>query len=595
MKQFLITVGAVLTAFILFFIGVPFLLITMVAASSKPTTPSSVTLLVDLRQGLTDQSKADPFAFITGRPLSTMDIVTSLYHAADDSKVKSVLIRLPEGGIAPAAAEEIRTAVRYVRSKNKTVIAHSQGLYPDTMVVASYMIGSAATEFWMQPHSAFQVTGIATENTFFKRAFDKYGVTPQFEQRYEFKNAVNPYLQSDFTPAHREATLSWMGSIYDSLLSSVVVDRKDLKMDLPKLKAVLEAGPYGAEQAKEMGLITKLGQVHEAEEAAKAKGGADTELMDVESYAATVTSTGAQTIAVINGEGAIMTGKGGGGFGGGEPEMLSDDIAQAFYDAVDNDKVKAIVFRVSSPGGSDTASEQIAQAIKYAQDSGKPVVISMGNYAASGGYWISAGANAIVANPTTLTGSIGVYGGKLAIGDAAARFGVDFRQIGVGGEYAGAYASGKPFTEKQHAAISTWIDGIYNAFVERVAKGRKLPVERVKEIAKGRVWTGAQAKERGLVDDLGGFYAAVDKAKALAKIDKDTKVKLVSYPNNKSPFAMFGKGVEASVKGFEALSFLGWASTDPRAEAIMKEAKQARLREQGASVLAPEPYQPSAR
>lgn len=592
MKQFFITVAAVFAAFVLFFVGVPFLLITMIAAASKPTTPSAITLVVDLREGLTDQSRADPFAFITGRPLSTMDIVTSLYHAADDSKVKSVLIRLPEGGLMPAAAQEIRTAVRYVRSKNKPVYAHSQGLYPSTMVLASYTVGTAATEFWMQPRSSFQVTGIATEEMFLKRAFDKYGITPQFQQRYEYKNAVNPYLQSDFTPAHREATLSWMGSVYDSLISDAAIDRKDAKLDAVKLKTILEAGPYSAEKAKELGLITNLGQVEEIEEAAKAKGGADTQLMDIESYAATTVSTGSQTIAVINGEGPIMTGKGSGSGFGSEAQMLSDDVAQAFYDAVDNDKVKAIVFRVSSPGGSDTASEQIARAMAYAKKSGKPVVVSMGDYAASGGYWISAGANAIVANPTTLTGSIGVYGGKMAIGEAASRFGVDFRQIGVGSDYAGAYSAGKPFTEKQTQAISNWMDTIYNAFIGHVAEGRKLAPERVREIAKGRVWTGAQAKQLGLVDETGGFYAAVAKAKQLAKIGDDVKVKLVNYPNNKSPFAMFGKGVEASAKGFEALSFLGWAASDPRAQMIMKEARDARLREQGASVLAPEPYAP---
>lgn len=588
MKQFLITLAAVFTAFVLFFVGVPFLLITVIAASTKPTTPSAVTLLIDLREGMTDQTKPAPFDFITGRSLSTMDIVTALYHAADDDKVKSVLIRLPEGGISPAAAEEIRAAVRHVRASNKTVIAHSQGLYPSTMVMASYMLGSSATEFWMQPRSSFQVTGIATEDMFFKRAFDKYGVEPQFEQRMEFKNAVNPFLQSDYTPAHREATLSWMGSIYDSLLAAVVTDRKDLKMDVPKLKSVLEAGPYSAEKAKEMGLITKIGQVREAEDAAKAKGG---ELMDVRAYASTIMPSGGDSIAVIGGEGPILTGKGGGAFGG-EAEMLSDDIANSFYEAIDDNKVKAIIFRVSSPGGSDTASEQIAEAVRAAKKAGKPVVISMGDYAASGGYWVSAEASAIVANPSTLTGSIGVYGGKMAIGDALARFGVDVRQIGVGGDYAQAFSSGEGFTPTQRAAISSWIDEIYAAFIDRVAKGRKLTPERVREIAKGRVWTGAQAKELGLVDEVGGFYAAVNKAKALAKISDKTKVRLVNYPNAKSPFAAFGSSVEVGVKGFEALSFLGWAMSDPQADALMREAKEARLRQEGANVLAPEPYRP---
>jgi protease IV len=593
MKQFLITVAAVLTAFVLFFVGLPILLVSFIAGASKPTTPSAVTLLIDLREGLSDQTKPDPFSFITGRDLSTLEVVTALHNAARDSKVKSVFIRLPEGGMAPAAAEEIRLAVRDVRAANKVVIAHSQGLYPDTMVAASYAVGASATEMWMQPRSGFQVTGISIESMFLKRAFDKYGVTPQFEQRYEYKNAVNQYLYSDYTPAHRESTLSWMNSIYDSLLGAVVTDRKDMKMDLPKLKAVLAAGPYSAEKAKELGLITKVGQVNEAETFALSKGGANTELMDIRDYADTVTSSGSQTIAVIGGEGAIMTGKGGSGFGG-ETQILSDDLSAAFYEAIKDDKVKAIVFRVSSPGGSDTASEQIAQAVKAAKDSGKPVVVSMGDYAASGGYWISAGASSIVANPTTLTGSIGVFGGKMAINDAAARFGVDFKQIGVGGDYAQAYGS-KPWTPEQRASISGWVDGIYDAFIDKVATGRKMAPEKVREIAKGRVWTGAQAKQLGLVDELGGFNQAVAKAKTLAKISKDTEVKLKNFSSSNSPFGGLGQGVKMSTKGFEALSFVGWAASDPHAQAVIREASQARLRENGASVLAPEPFTPSSR
>lgn len=590
MKQFLITVGAVLTAFFLFFIALPFILIVSIAAASKPVAPSSVTLLVDLREGLTDQSRPTPFDFITGKSLSTMDVVQALHNAASDPKVKSVLIRLPEGGMMPAAAEEIRAAVLHVRKANKTVIAHSQGLYPDTLVMASYAVGASASELWMQPRSAFHVTGIATESLFYKRAFDKYGISPEMEQRYEYKNAVNPYLYSDFTPEHREATLSMLGGIYESLTSAVAQDRPEKKRDAAALRAVLEAGPYSAEKALELGLITKLGQVHEAEREALSKGDANTALLDVRDYNRMSTSSGSVTIAVINAEGPIMTGKGVPQAFGGDAQILSDDTSKAFYDAIDNDSVKAIIFRVSSPGGTDTASEQIAQAVKAAKDAGKPVIVSMGDYAASGGYWISADASAIVANPSTLTGSIGVYGGKLAIGDALSRFGLDMRQIGVGGDYAGAYAAGKEFTPAQKASISGWIDQVYEAFIQKVAKGRNLAPEKVRDIAKGRVWTGAQAQKIGLVDKLGGFYTAVDEAKKLAKISDNTKVKLVNYPNHNSPFAAFGAAADSATNGLKALSFFGWAMSDPQAEAVMRDVKRARMQEEGANVLAPQPY-----
>lgn len=591
MKQFLITVAAVVSAFVLFFIGLPFLLLVTLAASTKPQTPSEVALSIDLREGLTDQSLDDPFAFITGEGLSTLEIVTTLHNAASDPKVKSLLIRLPEGGMSPAAAEEIRNAVREFRAANKIVIAHSQGLYPDTLVAASYMVGSAASELWMQPNASLQVTGIASESMFFKRAFEKYGITPQFEQRYEFKNAVNPYLYSDYTPAHREATLSWMGSIYNSVLANIASDRK---IEVSKLQGMLETGVYSADAAQKAGLIDKLGQVHDAEEAALKKGGSQIELIDIRDYAKTMPrSSGKATIAVIGGEGAIMTGTNGSSFNS-EPMMMSDDVARAFFDAINDKDVKAIVFRVSSPGGSDTASEQILSALQAAKKANKPVVVSMGEYAASGGYWVSSDASAIIANPTTLTGSIGVYGGKFSIGEGLGRFGVDLKSVHVGSDLSQMYNAGTEFTPEQRASFSKQIDETYNEFIARVSKGRKLPEDKVREIAKGHVWTGEQAKKLGLVDDLGGFYVALAKAKSLAKIADNEKVKLVRYPQNRSPFSMFNSSVESAHSGLQALSLINWAMSDPQAKAALREMSQARLRSQGANVLANEPLQASS-
>jgi protease-4 len=593
MKQFLITLAAVITAMIVVFIGIPVMLIAMAASSSGPKHHGNVVVSIDLRGGLSDQSRSGPFDFLTGSSLSTMKIVSSLHSMADDPNVKAVIIRLPEGGMAPAAAEEIRAGIRYVRAANKPVLAHSQGLYPDTMVAASYMVGAASSEMWMQPNASFQVTGMGTTNLFLKRAFDKYGIKASFEQRYEYKNAVNQYLYDDYTPAHREATLSWMGSIYDNMIKNVAEDRKSTQ---EAIKTILEAGPYGADEAKAKGLITKIGQLSEMEIAAKKLGGDKTEIIDISDYSSThkKPAKGQAVIAVINGEGAILTGTDTGGGFNEESMMASDVVSKAFDSAIKDKNVKAIVFRVSSPGGSDTASEQIADAIERAKAAKKPVIISMGNYAASGGYWISAGATKIVSNPSTLTGSIGVYGGKMAIGDAASRFGLDFRDIGVGSDYALAYSEAQDFSPKQRATIAGWIDHIYNSFVARVAKGRNIPEARVREIAKGRVWTGEQALGLKLVDKLGGFYVAVDEAKAAAKLGKDS-VKIVEYSADSSPFGKFGASVKATMRGMKALSFIGWAMSDPKAEMVIERMKTERLHANGANVYAPEPYATSVR
>ena len=591
MKQFMITLTAAIVALIIVLVGLPIALISVLAAS-KPHTTGDVVVSLDLRSKLSDQSQSAPFDFFTGKNLSTMEIVQTLHRAADDTHVKAVFIRLPEGGMSPSAAEEIRDAIIYVRRASKPVIAHSQGMYPDTMVVSTYMLGSAASELWMQPRSSFQVTGITTSTMFMKRAFDKYGVTAQYEQRYEFKNAVNPYLYDDYTPAHREATLSWMGSIYQSMLNNIAHDRR---MDVAKLQQTLEAGPYGAEQALDLGLVTHLGQVHDAQAAAMKRGDDNTQVVDLQDYEKTLyPDARGDVIAVIDGEGAIMTGKGSGGIGS-QPTMMSDDISNAFYMVAKDPKVRAVVFRVSSPGGSDTASEQIAMAMQAAKEAGKPVVVSMGEYAASGGYWISSGASSIVADPSTLTGSIGVFGGKFAYGDALSKFGIDIRDITVGSDYSAAFSQEKGFTPEQRAALSSWIDQIYNGFIVHVASGRNIPEDQVREIAKGRVWTGEQAVGLHLVDKTGGFYDAVDEAKRLAKIDASADVQLVPYGEKGGKLGSFGSSVQMAFAGMKTLSFLGWAMNDPKAEAAMNAVADERLREEGATVMAPKPYQASGR
>jgi len=587
MKQFLITAAGVFAGLILFLVGVPIALIAVAANAAGPeSTPAKAVLELDLRDPLTDQSPQNPLAGLGHRSKSVMGIIESLHRAESDDRVKGLLVRLPEGGMEPGAADELRQAIRRFRAAGKPVFAHSQGLYPSGVVTATYMLGAAADEFWMQPASSFQVTGLASEDLFLKRFFDKYGVKADYEQRYEYKSAVNGYLHDDYTPAHREEQLSWMSAIYGANLAAAAQDRK---LSPDALRKTLEAGPYLAEEAQTLKLIDRLGQVRDAEQALLKRAGDDAEPLDIDDYGRgrrRIPSTG-PSVAVIEAEGAIITGKDGGSnpFTGGA-NIYSDDLSEAIYDAVKAKDVKAIVLRLNSPGGSDTASEQILAAVRAAKAAGKPVVVSMGTYAASGGYWVSSEASAIVAQPTTLTGSIGVFGGKFAVGPALAKFGVDLRQIGVGSSYAGAFGSSREFTPQERAAFAHWMDEIYGAFTVRVAEGRKLPLARVQEIARGRVWTGAQARELGLVDQLGGFYDAVDRAKALAKIEGEPRLKRMSPPS--SPIEALQKLLGVETNAARTLAAAAWVFGDPRAQGIVDQLVQARLREQGAMVLAPQ-------
>jgi protease-4 len=583
MKQFLLTMAGVFAGLALFFIGIPFLLISLVMSATHPAaTPAASVLSLDLRGGVTDQEPATLFGLFGQHSMSVMRIVQTLHRAQADDRVKALFVRLPDAGIAPGEADELRLAVRAFHAAGKPVYAFSQGLYPVGVITSTYMLGAAADEFWMQPGAPFQATGLANQGLFFKRLFDKYGVKADFEQRYEYKTAVNGYLYDDYTPAHRESDLSWMGSVYDSAIAAAASDRKTSPQ---ALKTLIEAGPYDAADAKAKGLIDKLGQVREAEQALVNRAGSEAKLIDIGDYASNgaASAIGAPVVAVVSAEGDIVTGPGGASVG--SQNIDADDVADALYAAANDKSVKAIVFRESSPGGSDTASEEILAAVRAAKAI-KPVVISMGTYGASGGYWIASEASAIIAEPTTLTGSIGVFGGKIVFGPALAKFGVDIRDLSVGGQYANADSPTAEFTPQQRAAFAASVDRVYAGFIQRVADGRHLPPDRVREIAKGRVWTGAQAKDLGLIDELGGFYQAVDKAKALAGLGTQ-EVRLKAVTARRSPFEAIQHAFGMADTSLHTLSAAAELLNDPRARGLIDQLSTARLQSQGANLLAP--------
>ena len=590
MKQFFITLAGVFAGLMLFFVGIPILLIIVAVGAAQPAaTPDDSVLELDLRDPISDQDARTPFAALSGR-MSVMKIVRTLDRAGRDDAVEGLLVRLPEGGMEPAAAEEIRLAIRAFRARGKFVLAHSQGLYQSGMVASTYMLGAAADQFWMQDGAPFQATGAAAEELFLAGFFQRYGIVADYQQRYEFKNAANAFTQTDYTPEHRAATLGWLGSVYGNALSIAAADRRQ---NAQVLRAAFEAGPYAAADARSRGLIDRIGSVAEVEAEARRRAGAeaDAELVDFGDYAGSNGDDAGSgpVIAVVGAEGAIMTGRGDGNPFAASSDIRSDDVAADLRAAAEDDDVRAIVFRISSPGGSDTASEQILSAVRAARAAGKPVVVSMGTYAASGGYWIASGANAIVAEPSTLTGSIGVFGGKLAVDEALNRFGLNLSGVSVGGDFAGAYASGEPFTDPQRAAFSAWMDRIYEGFIVRVATGRRLPVARVREIARGRVWTGSQARQLGLVDELGGLTQAVARAKREARIADDAEVRLRWIDSEQSFWEALGAASSGSTAALRTLSVVAGLAGDPRAQRLLDAAAESRLRDRGATVLAPTP------
>ena len=563
MKQFLITMAGVLAGLVLFMIVAPILLISVIAnsASKTPVTPSAVVLQIDLRNQISDQHNR--MAFFAPQ-LSTVEIIRKLDAATRDNKVKGVFIRGATSGVDPAQGEEIRTALNKFRDSKKFVISHLQN--DGTEVSLPSYVAIAGSQVWLQQSGDFMPMGLLSQRMYLGGALEKFHVQAQFEAREQYKDAITQYTEKGPTGPSKEATTALLGSIYDSALASIAADRG---MPVQQAKSAIESTPYTAADAVKYKMADKIGRPEDAAQAALDKAGKGAQFLEISKYQPA--RGGGDTIALVSAEGEIVSGPARGPSLGGGAQISSDEISKALLDAAADSSVKAIVFRVSSPGGSAVASDQISHAVALAKQKGKKVVVSMGPYAASGGYYISAGADEIVADATSITGSIGIFGGKIVLGEALNHYaGVNFNSTLVGSPYIAMFDAAEPFTPDQRKVFAALIDRGYNDFMGVVAAGRHLPIEKVHDVAKGRVWTGVQAKERGLVDDIGGLDVAIDKAKALAGLKADAKVQLKPFPSDASAFEQFQALFGASSEAARAAVALSVFMSDDRVEQLLE-------------------------
>jgi protease IV len=512
--------------------------------------PNGCVLELDLRVAPPEASSLDPLTIITGggRPLALREAVSALHRAAEDPRVAGLIARVQLPAAAAGPVQELREAVAAFTAV-KPSLAWAE-TYPGTL---SYYLASAFGEVWMQPSGTVGLIGFATNALFLRDALDKAGIEAQFVARGEYKSAANLFTQDRYTDAHREADTRLLESLRGQVWQAIA-DSRNIGQDA--LDGLADQAPLLRDIAVESGLIDRVGFRDEAyariAELVGAKdispdtGDADGDDAPSRLYLsryARATGPGGparpsmpgrgpkSTIAVVTVAGPIVSGRGGSRLPFGSSNAGGDTIAAALREAAHDDSVSAIVLRVDSPGGSVTASETIWREVKKARERGKPVVASMGAVAASGGYYVSMGADAIVANPGTITGSIGVVTGKLVARDLKDRLGVGSDAVRTNAN-ADAWSVNAPFTPEQHAQVEAEADLFYNDFVQRVAQGRHLSIEAVEAVARGRVWTGADALDHGLVDELGGLRAAVRRAKVLAGLDEDAKVRLVGYPGS---------------------------------------------------------------
>jgi protease-4 len=516
--------------------------------------PSRMVLNLDLRNVPPDSSHAA--TFFTERTPPTIDTVLALDRAGRDSRVKGVFLQLG-GGLPIAQAEEISAALIRFRATGRFVVAYAQGFNDPGL--GDYLTAASADEIWMEPKSPFGPSGTGAGAVFLRGVFDKINAVPQIVKRADYKSAADMYMEKDYTGPDREQTTAFLTSWYHAAVKAIAAERK---VGTKSVTTMFDADPQFAEDAKRAHLVDRLGYDGQAKDAARDRGGERSKLVAMGEYARATESDSevgnGPHVALIEGTGEIVDGSTGrGGFGQSEA-MAGDDYADAFRSAARDHRIKAILFRIDSPGGSVTASDQILEALKEAKAAGKPVIVSMGPLAASGGYYVATAADKIVAEPATLTGSIGVLTGKVAIGKSANMIGLTVDDIGVG-KNALFDSAVNPYTPEQLANLNHQADVIYADFMHKVADGRKLPFATVQTIAKGRVWTGADALPKGLVDELGTFWTAAGEVKTLLGITPDTRLVFKRFPEKQgfisALFDLFS-GTRAGLRTMEGLSVL---------------------------------------
>lgn len=497
----------------------------IVAYYSRHVRPETV-LSLEIEGDIPDQAPQQPLLKLVGGPAVTVtDIVEGLDRARTDPRINGVDLRVSESTMNMAKIQEIREKILELNRAGKFSVAQLE-----FATNRSYYLASACQTVFLLPKSVLLVRGMMASTTFFRGALDKLGIYPDLYHIGEYKNASNVFTEKKYTQAHREATEALLEDWYSEFLRGVAEARRLKPEDV---KTTVEKGPLASQEALAARLVDQLGYADQEREFVNQKNHGSTNRLRLREYLRRTERQSRLKLAVIYAAGLILPGRSGND-PLGESVMGSDTIAEQFSRARDDASIKAVVLRVDSPGGAAFSSEVIRRELEITKRL-KPVVVSMSDVAASGGYWISMSANKIVAEPGTITGSIGVIAGKFNLRGL-------FDKLGLSTDYVATTENAtlewplQSFTPAQRESLLRLMRDDYDSFVRRVAEDRHLKIEAVERIARGRVWTGERARELGLIDEIGGLHTAIAEAKKLARIPQGKKVSLVFLPPPKSLF-----------------------------------------------------------
>jgi protease-4 len=509
-----------------------FLVILFFAAMkpSRLSLPSNAVLVIDATGQIEEQRSPDLFSAFSGFTTPVLhDYVDAIDAAAKDSHITGLVVRIAPLETGWGKLEEIRSHLLAFRKSGKPSICY---LGYDGIGNPEYYLASACQQIWLVPTAPVSIRGMMAEALFFRGTLDKLKIVPEFYHIAEYKTAGNTFTEKQFTPAHKEEVEGLLHSIYDLYLNEA---SKARGMDRAQFEALLNRGPFSSSDAVTNKIVDRLGYWDQLQDYFKGRAQGWNPI-SLNRYRSSISNDGTTKIAVVHASGLIVSGDSGSTPGGGSV-MGGDSVAADLRAARKDYGIKAIVLRVDSGGGSVVGSEVIRREVELANQV-KPVVVSMSDVAASGGYWIAAPARKIVADPGTITGSIGVIIGKFNVSGLYALLGMSTDSVATS-DNATMFSAQQNFTPAQRAYIQKSLTDTYSDFTKGVALGRKMTVEAVDKIGKGRVWSGAQAKEIGLVDELGGLDRAIEIAKQLSNIPAGESVHIVRYPEEKSFFQQF--------------------------------------------------------
>lgn len=548
-KVLLIIGGIVLALVMVVVIGIA--IIASALGGKRPSIEDNSVLTLKVSGSLPDYVPDDPVRrLLSGQPQSLSSLLAQFRKAKVDKRITAVLLDIDMSEAGWAKSEEIRSAIEDFRASGKPVYA-----YMETGLNKDYYIATACDKIFVPPPGELFTIGLAADVMFFRGSLDKLGVYPDIYQIGKYKSAGDMFTQKQMTDAHREYINSLLDDLYGRYVEAIAKTRKK---STDEVKALIDDAPYSAAKAKEIGLIDGAIYRDDVEKELKKRlGYKDSDDLHIargsdyrEISQESLGLNKGEKIAIVYASGDIISGRSTYG-GSGQETIGSDSLVKTLNEARDDKSIKAIVLRIDSPGGSGLASDIIWRAVESAKEK-KPVVVSMSDVAASGGYYIACNANKIVAEPSTITGSIGVVGGKPVVKGFYDWIGVTNEYV-MRGKNAGMFRETEKFSDAERAKFEEFLKNTYQDFITKVGKGRAKDPSYIDSIGQGRVWTGQQGKEKGLVDEYGGLDKAIQIAKELAKIPADKGVQRVLMPKPPTLIEqILGTGDDASDSGAEA-------------------------------------------